>query len=128
MTRNSELSPSSDHDIIATSMDKFSKKVDDAKNLKTASFQNQLASSGAIGKRAPEYSLEEKMNEGLMAQFKPMFEEEVSIDNVSRDHTINNMPITKLNSVSEFSGYTEPQIPGGRKTDRGNSGSRTQLL
>ena len=68
------------------------------------------------------------MNEGLMAQFKPMFEEEVSIDCISRDQTINNMPITKLNSVSEFSGYTEPQIPGGRKTDRGNSGSRTQLL
>ena len=48
------------------------------------------------------------MNEGLMAQFKPMFEEEVSIDAVSRDPTINNMPLTKLNSVSEFSGYTEP--------------------
>ena len=67
-----------------------------------------MASSGAINKRMPEYSLEEKMNEGLMAQFKPMFEEEVSIDAVSRDPTINNMPITKLNSMSEFSGYTEP--------------------
>ena len=40
VTRNSELSPSSEHDVMATSMDKFTKKVDDAKNLKTASFQN----------------------------------------------------------------------------------------
>ena len=39
-THNQELSPGSEADAMAESMEKFHKKVDNAKNLKAAAFQN----------------------------------------------------------------------------------------